>query len=174
MTRAEATLLVERHRFVGVGMREDVVPRNLGNEAAACGLTLRAGLAHLPGGGAPTRHPGESAVVTPVVDGVETPTSFPPERPVEQAGPVVRNTAWLETGPEVSIGDEALETVGDPDSARCRESVVERFRPEVRTAGHEAAHRRAIAAHGGTPGDVPPEPNGTPTDTVDTDMRPVA
>ncbi|MFE2432895.1 glycogen debranching N-terminal domain-containing protein [Streptomyces sp. NPDC059373] len=38
----EATILVERRRFVGAGMREDVVLRNLGNEAAACVLTLRA------------------------------------------------------------------------------------------------------------------------------------
>jgi glycogen debranching enzyme len=39
---AESTLLVERQRFVGAGMREDIVLRNLGREAAACTLTIRA------------------------------------------------------------------------------------------------------------------------------------
>jgi len=38
---ADSTLLVERRRFVGAGMREDIVLRNLGREAAACTLTLR-------------------------------------------------------------------------------------------------------------------------------------
>jgi glycogen debranching enzyme len=38
---ADSTLLVERQRFVGAGMREDIVLRNLGREAAACTLTLR-------------------------------------------------------------------------------------------------------------------------------------
>lgn len=38
---ADSTLLVERRRFVGTGMREDIVLRNLGREAAACSLTLR-------------------------------------------------------------------------------------------------------------------------------------
>jgi glycogen debranching enzyme len=38
---ADSTLLVERHRFVGAGMREDIVLRNLGREAAACTLTVR-------------------------------------------------------------------------------------------------------------------------------------
>jgi glycogen debranching enzyme len=39
---ADSTLLVERHRFVGAGMREDIVLRNLGREAAACTVTVRA------------------------------------------------------------------------------------------------------------------------------------
>jgi len=160
--QAEATVLVERRRFVGAGMREDVVLRNLGNEAAACVLTLRVeadfadlfevkegrvrlqgqhGVEHGDGALVLSRQwrgqsrgvrlaaegaisaPGsltfravvpprgtwqKSILVTPVVDGVETPTSFPLERPVEQAGPVVRNTAWLETGPKASVGDESL------------------------------------------------------------------
>ncbi|MDQ1751862.1 MAG: hypothetical protein QOE71_2918 [Pseudonocardiales bacterium] len=38
---ADSTLLVERQRFVGAGMREDIVLRNLGREAAACTLTIR-------------------------------------------------------------------------------------------------------------------------------------
>ncbi|MTE22188.1 glycosyltransferase [Streptomyces sp. TRM43335] len=69
---------------------------------------------------------------------------------------------------------EALEAVGDLDPARCRKSVVERFRPEIMAAGYEAAYLRAIAAHGGTPGDVPPEPDGSLTGAVGAGMRPVA
>ncbi|WP_127129177.1 glycogen debranching N-terminal domain-containing protein [Georgenia sp. SYP-B2076] len=38
---ADSTLLVERHRFVGAGMREDLVLRNLGREATACQVTVR-------------------------------------------------------------------------------------------------------------------------------------
>jgi glycogen debranching enzyme len=34
--RADATILVERRRYVGDGMREDIVLENLSNEAAAC------------------------------------------------------------------------------------------------------------------------------------------
>ena len=41
--QAESTLLVERHRFIGAGMREDVVLSNLGGEPAACTVTIRAG-----------------------------------------------------------------------------------------------------------------------------------
>jgi glycogen debranching enzyme len=41
--QSESTLLVERHRFVGAGMREDVVLTNLGREPAACTVTIRAG-----------------------------------------------------------------------------------------------------------------------------------
>ncbi|MEY9214628.1 glycogen debranching N-terminal domain-containing protein [Thermobifida halotolerans] len=37
---AEATLLVERDRRVGTGMREDITLRNLGREPAACTVTL--------------------------------------------------------------------------------------------------------------------------------------
>jgi glycogen debranching enzyme len=40
---ADSTMLVERRRFVGAGMREDIVLRNLGREAAACTLTIRVG-----------------------------------------------------------------------------------------------------------------------------------
>jgi glycogen debranching enzyme len=39
---AESTLLVERYRFIGRGMREDVVLSNLGPEPAACTVTIRA------------------------------------------------------------------------------------------------------------------------------------
>jgi glycogen debranching enzyme len=38
--RTDATLLVERDRFVGSGMREDLVLRNVGTEAAGLSLTL--------------------------------------------------------------------------------------------------------------------------------------
>jgi hypothetical protein len=38
---ADSTLLVERQRFIGAGMREDIALRNLGREAAACTLTIR-------------------------------------------------------------------------------------------------------------------------------------
>jgi glycogen debranching enzyme len=38
--RADSTLLVMRHRYVGDGMREDLVLRNLAAEPAACTLTL--------------------------------------------------------------------------------------------------------------------------------------
>jgi glycogen debranching enzyme len=38
-----ATLFVERHRFVGQGMREDVVLRNLGSEDTSCTLTVEVG-----------------------------------------------------------------------------------------------------------------------------------
>jgi glycogen debranching enzyme len=41
--RAGATLLVERSRFVGAGMREDIVVRNLGHEPARCSVSLHAG-----------------------------------------------------------------------------------------------------------------------------------
>jgi hypothetical protein len=41
--RADSTLLVLRHRYVGDGMREDVVLRNLAGEAAACQVSLEAG-----------------------------------------------------------------------------------------------------------------------------------
>jgi glycogen debranching enzyme len=40
---ADSTLLVERHRFVGTGMREDIVIRNLGQETAAFALVLHVG-----------------------------------------------------------------------------------------------------------------------------------
>ncbi|MFF3904651.1 glycogen debranching N-terminal domain-containing protein [Streptomyces sp. NPDC001848] len=159
---SEATVLLERRRFVGAGMREDLVLRNLGNEAAACVLTLRVeadfadlfevkegrvrprgqyGVDYGDGVLALTRQwrgqsrgvrivaegaissPGQltfravvpprgtwrsSMLVTPVIDGVETPTSFPLERPVEQAGPSVRTTEWRESGPRIRVGDESL------------------------------------------------------------------
>jgi hypothetical protein len=41
--RADSTLLVERRRFVGSGMREDVVVRNFGRESAYCELELLLG-----------------------------------------------------------------------------------------------------------------------------------
>jgi glycogen debranching enzyme len=41
--QSESTLLVERHRFIGAGMREDVVLTNLGREPAARTVTIRAG-----------------------------------------------------------------------------------------------------------------------------------
>jgi glycogen debranching enzyme len=46
---SDSTLLLERRRYVGNGMREDVVLRNLGREAAACsvGFELDADFAHL-------------------------------------------------------------------------------------------------------------------------------
>ena len=37
---ADSTLLVERHRYVGAGMREDIVVRNLGQETAAFAMVL--------------------------------------------------------------------------------------------------------------------------------------
>jgi glycogen debranching enzyme len=37
---ADSTLLVERHRFIGAGMREDIVVRNLGQETAAFAMVL--------------------------------------------------------------------------------------------------------------------------------------
>ncbi|HEY6793497.1 MAG TPA: glycogen debranching N-terminal domain-containing protein [Kineosporiaceae bacterium] len=40
--RADSTLLVVRRRYVGDGMREDVVLENLSNEAAACTVTILA------------------------------------------------------------------------------------------------------------------------------------
>jgi hypothetical protein len=41
--QTESTLLVERHRFIGAGMREDIVLSNLGREPAASTLTIRTG-----------------------------------------------------------------------------------------------------------------------------------
>jgi glycogen debranching enzyme len=41
--QTESTLLVERHRFIGAGMREDVVLSNLGREPAASTVTIRTG-----------------------------------------------------------------------------------------------------------------------------------
>jgi len=38
---ADSTLLVQRRRFIDAGMREDIVLRNLGREAAACTLTIK-------------------------------------------------------------------------------------------------------------------------------------
>ena len=40
---ADSTLLLERHRFIETGMREDIVVRNLGRETAACILTVHLG-----------------------------------------------------------------------------------------------------------------------------------
>ncbi|KAE8763905.1 amylo-alpha-1,6-glucosidase [Georgenia thermotolerans] len=40
---ADSTLLVERHRFVSAGMREDLVVRNLGRETAAFAMTVHVG-----------------------------------------------------------------------------------------------------------------------------------
>ena len=40
--QTESTLLVERHRFIGTGMREDVVLSNLGSESVACTVAVRA------------------------------------------------------------------------------------------------------------------------------------
>jgi len=47
--QADSTLLLERHRYVGDGMREDLVLRNLGREPVACSLSfeLDADFAHL-------------------------------------------------------------------------------------------------------------------------------
>ncbi|HLI15343.1 MAG TPA: glycogen debranching N-terminal domain-containing protein [Acidimicrobiales bacterium] len=47
--QADSTILVRRDRYVGNGMREDLVIRNLGSEAAACSLSLEvdADFAHL-------------------------------------------------------------------------------------------------------------------------------
>jgi glycogen debranching enzyme len=47
-------------------------------------------------------------LVTPVVDGAETPTSFPLESPLEQAAPSVRTSAWRQSGPRVHTRDESL------------------------------------------------------------------
>ncbi len=46
---ADSTLLLQRTRYVGNGMREDVSVRNLGHESAACSLTfdLHADFAHI-------------------------------------------------------------------------------------------------------------------------------
>ena len=41
--QGESALLVERHRFIGAGMREDIVLSNLGGEPAACTVAIRAG-----------------------------------------------------------------------------------------------------------------------------------
>jgi glycogen debranching enzyme len=41
--RADSTLLVLRHRYVGHGMREDVVLRNLAAEPAACSVSVAVG-----------------------------------------------------------------------------------------------------------------------------------
>lgn len=41
--RADSTLLVLRHRYVGDGMREDVVLRNLSGEPVACTVVVEAG-----------------------------------------------------------------------------------------------------------------------------------
>jgi glycogen debranching enzyme len=38
--RADSHLLVLRHRYLGDGMREDIVVRNLGQETAGCAITL--------------------------------------------------------------------------------------------------------------------------------------
>jgi glycogen debranching enzyme len=40
--QGESALLVERHRFIGAGMREDIVLSNLGGEPAACTVAIRA------------------------------------------------------------------------------------------------------------------------------------
>ncbi len=40
--QTESTLLVERNRFIGSGMREDLVLSNLSGEPAACTVTIRA------------------------------------------------------------------------------------------------------------------------------------
>jgi glycogen debranching enzyme len=47
--RADSTLFVQRDRFVGDGMREDLIVRNLASEAAACTVTIEfdADFAHL-------------------------------------------------------------------------------------------------------------------------------
>jgi glycogen debranching enzyme len=47
--RADSTLFVERSRYVGNGMREDLVVRNFGREPAACSIAfeLEADFAHL-------------------------------------------------------------------------------------------------------------------------------
>ncbi|MGK5500277.1 glycosyltransferase family 4 protein [Streptomyces sp. URMC 125] len=70
---------------------------------------------------------------------------------------------------------EAVRAVDRLDPARCRKSVVERFRPEIMAAGYEAVYLRAVAARGGAPGDVPPEPDGSsPAGAAAADMLPVA
>ena len=47
--QSDSTVLVERDRYVGDGMREDIVLRNLGHEAMTCSLAfeLDADFAHL-------------------------------------------------------------------------------------------------------------------------------
>ena len=42
--RADSTLLVLRHRYVGDGMREDIVLRNLSGEPAACTVSVAVGV----------------------------------------------------------------------------------------------------------------------------------
>src|SRR5215218_3609953 len=39
--RADSTLMITRYRYVGRGMREDIVVRNYGEEAAYCSVQLR-------------------------------------------------------------------------------------------------------------------------------------
>jgi glycogen debranching enzyme len=159
---ADSTLLVERQRFVDAGMREDIVLRNLGPEAAACTLTIRVGAdfadlfevkqgkirrhghhsiehgdgrlrlarrgrdqdreVHIVAEGAvtsadtitfravvPARGTWRTTVqVSPVVDGKESPQSFPQDRPLEQTGAALRSTEWRETGPGLIADDDAL------------------------------------------------------------------
>jgi len=158
----DSTLLIERQRFVGAGMREDIVLRNLGREAAACTVTIRveadfadlfevkAGMVrrhghhsiehgagelrlarrwldqsreiHITAAGAvtsadtitfrvivPARASWRATVqVSPVVDGKESPQSFPQDQPVELAVPAVRTNAWQDAGPSLVTEDSAL------------------------------------------------------------------
>ncbi|TKA02199.1 amylo-alpha-1,6-glucosidase [Actinacidiphila oryziradicis] len=158
----ESTLLVERQRFVGAGMREDIALRNLSSETVEYTLNVHVeadfadlfdvkegrvrdlgehSVDHKDGEIRVTRHwreqsrgirliaegaistPKEltfhavipardtwrtSVLLCPVVDGVEIPPSFPLERPLEHTGPAVRTSRWLETGPRLVTGDEAL------------------------------------------------------------------
>jgi glycogen debranching enzyme len=159
---ADSTLLVQRQRFIDAGMREDIVLRNLGREAAACTLTIRVeadfadlfevkqGLirrrghhsiehgegqlrlarrwlgqdreVHITAQDAltsadaitfrvivPARGSWRTTIqVSPVVEGKESPQSFPGDRPVEQAVPAVRRLEWRDTGPSVLTDDDAL------------------------------------------------------------------
>ena len=161
--RADSTLLVLRHRYVGHGMREDIVLRNFGADPVICRveLAVQADFADLfevkesrvrPHGdhritagddglrferrwlrdvrGVRVQADGWSAhesglltvVVTvpargewvgcvqvhPSVDGVESPSHYPSDQPVERTDPARRLKEWNDTTPVLHTAHDGL------------------------------------------------------------------
>ncbi len=124
--QVEGTLLVERRRFVGAGMREDIVLHNYNREPVGCTLSLLAeadfaDLFEVKEGRVraantlnfhvvvPARGVWRTRVLLcPVVDGVEISPSFALERPLDQSGPAVRARQWRESGPRIMTGDDEV------------------------------------------------------------------
>ena len=139
--QSDSTMLVERSRYVGNGMREDIVVRNLGHEPATCTIAfeLDADFAHIfevkenrvtPHGRRVIEV--KSSVMTfSYVDGKITrglDVAFPLEAEVEP--PFAK--AGLSTLPRVATGDAASSSVWWSTGSRSSSSIAAMTLPATR------------------------------------------